>query len=53
MDENDQHNLVKMTQHFDASSAVTMGVPQDPYFGPFRVETARSAAWGASPLNLV
>ena len=48
MDEN-QHNLVKI--NFDASPAVTTGLLQDPYFGPFRVETARSAAWGASPLN--
>ena len=47
MDEN-QHNLVKMLQKFDASPAVTTGMPQDPYFEPFRVETARSAAWGAS-----
>ena len=46
-----QHNLIKMTQNFDASPAVTTGMPQDPYFEPFRVETARSAAWGASPLN--
>ena len=51
MDEN-QNNLVKMTQHFDASPAVTMGMPQDPYFGSKRVETARSAALVASPLNL-
>ena len=51
MDAN-QHKLVKMTQKFDASPAVTMGMPQDLYFEPFRVETARSAAWGASPLNL-
>ena len=41
-----------MTQNVDASPAVTTGLPQDPYFGPFPVETARSAAWGASPLNL-
>ena len=40
-----------MARNFDASPAVTTGMPQDPYFGPFRVETARSAAWGASPLN--
>ena len=46
-----QHNLINMTQNFDASPAVTKGMPQDPYFGPFRVETAKSAAWGASPLN--
>ena len=31
---------------------MTTGVPQDPYFAPFRVETARSVAWGDSPLNL-
>ena len=50
-----QHNLVKdvkVPQNFDASPAVTTGMPQDPYFGTFRVEAARSAAWDASPLNL-
>ena len=40
-----------MTQNRGASLAVTTGMPQDRYFWQFRVETARSAAWGASPLN--
>ena len=46
-----QHNLVKPGRNFDASPAVTTGMPQDPYLRLKRVETARSAAWGASPLN--
>ena len=50
MDEN-QHNLVKMARNFDASPAVTTGMPQDPFLVSKRVETGRSAAWGASPLN--
>ena len=35
MDEN-QHNLVKMARNFDASPAVTTGMPQDPYLGSKR-----------------
>ena len=30
-----QHNLVKMARNFDASPAVTTGMRQDPYVGPF------------------
>ena len=48
-----QHNLVKMARNFDASPAVTTGRPQDPFLVSKRVETARSAAWGASPLNFM
>ena len=50
IDEN-QHNLVKMARNFDASPAVTTGMPQDLFLVSKRIETARSAAWGASPLN--
>ena len=31
IDEN-QHNLVKTARNFDASPAVTTGMPQDPFF---------------------
>ena len=48
MDEN-QHNLAKTARNFDASPAVTTGMPQDPFLVSKRVDTARSAAWGASP----
>ena len=40
MDEN-QHELVKTARNFNASPAVTTGMPQDPYFGSKRVEPAR------------
>ena len=48
-----QHNLVKTARNFDASPAATTGMPQDPFLVSKRVETARSAAWGASPLNFM
>ena len=37
-----QHELVKMARNFDASPAVTTGMPQDPYFGPKRADTDRN-----------
>ena len=35
-------NLVKMDQNFDASPAVTTGMPQDPYFVPKHCDTDRN-----------
>ena len=37
-----QHELVKMARNFDASPAVTMGMPRDPYFGQKWAETGRN-----------
>ena len=54
MDEN-QHNLVKTARNFDASPAVTSGNEPGPLFWSVLegsgAGSARSAAWGASPLN--
>ena len=41
MNEN-RYNLIKTVRNFDASPAVTTGMPQDPYFGPKRVETGQN-----------
>ena len=46
-----QHNLVKTARNFDASPAVTTGMPQDPFLVPFRGRNGQVGGMGRQPFK--